>query len=108
MQKEAQPLVILNPSIVEQEGECSFEEGCLSVPEVKQDVVRSEIVVVEGMDLEGNPIRIETGEMLARILQHEIDHLNGTLFIDRLGAVQRGMLKSHLDAIEKAGQPEKS
>lgn len=102
LQKEAKPLVILNPRVIEQRGECSFEEGCLSVPEIKQDVIRSEDVVVEGMDLEGNTFHIETAGLLARILQHEIDHLNGTLFIDRLGAVQRQMLEAQLDAIENA------
>ena len=59
LQKEARSLVILNPTIVEQRGECSFEEGCLSVPEIRHDVVRSESIVVEGMDLEGRHIHIE-------------------------------------------------
>ncbi|UCE18401.1 MAG: peptide deformylase [Gemmatimonadota bacterium] len=101
LQKDTEPLVILNPRIVEERGACGFEEGCLSVPEIKQDVIRSEFVVVEGMDLEGKTLRIETGDLLARILQHEIDHLNGTLFIDRLATVQRQMVQAQLDAIEK-------
>ncbi|MFQ6093258.1 MAG: peptide deformylase [bacterium] len=102
LKQDAKPLVIVNPKVVDQRGECSFEEGCLSIPEIKQEVVRPEFVVVEGLDLEGNPICVETGDLLARILQHEVDHLNGTLFIDRLSAVQRQMIQAQLDAIEQA------
>ena len=102
LQEDAKPLVILNPTLVEQRGECSFEEGCLSIPDVRQDVVRPESIVVTGLDLEGNPTSIETGGLLARILQHEIDHLNGVLFTDRLGSVQRQMIQAQLDALGDA------
>ena len=105
LQEETKPFVIINPKLVDQKGECSFEEGCLSIPDIRLDVVRPEFVVVEGLDLEGNPTCIETDGILARILQHEIDHLNGTLFIDRLGTVQRRMIESQLEEIERKRGP---
>jgi peptide deformylase len=102
LQNNTEPLVLLNPRIIEQRGESSFEEGCLSIPELRHDVIRSEFVVVEGTDMEGKLVRIETGGILARILQHEIDHLHGTLFIDRLSTTQRQMLQARLEAIAEA------
>lgn len=75
---------LANPVIVEREGEVEGEEGCLSLPGLLYPVVRSQRVVVEGLDASGEPVRIEADDMPARILQHEIDHLDGVLFIDRL------------------------
>ena len=89
--------VLINPVIVSMAGECLSEnEGCLSVPDFRADVKRAETVVVDGMDLNGNPVHIETGGMLAIILQHEIDHLNGTLFIDRISSLKRQMYKKKI------------
>lgn len=86
--------VYINPEIVKMEGEIlSEEEGCLSVPDYRADVKRAEKVVVNYLDLELKPVTIETGEMLSIILQHEIDHLNGILFIDRLSALKKQMYK---------------
>jgi peptide deformylase len=77
--------VIINPRIVTRSSETvSGEEGCLSLPGVVYDVDRSVEVVVEGIDSNGDPVRITSEEMLARIFQHEIDHLDGVLFIDHL------------------------
>lgn len=101
IQEDSEPFVILNPRIVDQKGEFSFEEGCLSIPDIRQDVIRPEFIVVEGLNLEGKTISVETGGILARILQHEIDHLNGKLFIDHLGTVQRRMIESQLKEIEQ-------
>jgi peptide deformylase len=97
----SKPIVLINPEIVEKDGIMNAEEGCLSVPKVKGDVKRAEKVVVEGLDLEGNKVRIEGTEMLARAFQHEIDHLNGTLFIDHLSKLRQQLLKNHLRKIEK-------
>jgi peptide deformylase len=83
--------VLVNPEIVEQEGSATGEEGCLSIPGITADVERHARVVVEGSTLAGEPRRIEATELLARILQHEIDHLNGVLFIDRLGPLRKRM-----------------
>ena len=106
LQEDTEPLVVINPKIVAERGECGFEEGCLSIPDLRMDVVRPEFIVVEGLDLNGNPFCIETGGIVARILQHEIDHLNGTLFVDRLGTVQRQLIEAHLQEIERAWRHE--
>jgi peptide deformylase len=82
--------VLINPRIVHQEGEIVSEnEGCLSVPEFRADVKRSASILVEGVDREGRPLKAEAHGMLAIVLQHEIDHLNGKLFIDHISALKR-------------------
>ena len=81
---EAEVLCLLNPRVVRTEGEVEAIEGCLSLPTLQGLVTRSELVVVEAMTPAGEIRRIEAGEMLARALQHEIDHLNGVLFLDRV------------------------
>lgn len=84
--------VLINPQIIESEGQILSEnEGCLSVPDLRADVKRFERILVEGVDRDGNPLRIEADGMLSIVLQHEIDHLNGTLFIDRISALKRQM-----------------
>ncbi len=86
--------VLINPRIVSSEGTMiSEDEGCLSVPDFRADVKRASLILVEGLDREGKPLRIETEGMLAVVLQHEIDHLNGTLFIDRISSLKRQMYK---------------
>jgi peptide deformylase len=89
--------VIVNPEIIASEGEIlSEDEGCLSVPDFRADVKRASQVLVEGIDREGNPLRIEAEGLLAIVLQHEIDHLNGTLFIDHVSALKREMYKRRI------------
>lgn len=84
--------VLINPKIVDTEGSVISEnEGCLSVPEFRADVPRAEQVLVEAMDREGRPIHLEAKGFLAIVLQHEIDHLNGRLFIDRISGLKRQM-----------------
>lgn len=86
--------VLINPVIVDCCGETLSEnEGCLSVPDYRSDVKRSEKIVVEGLDRDGKPVRIETDGMLSVILQHEIDHLNGILFVDRISPLKRQIYK---------------
>ncbi len=82
--------VLINPRIVDHEGEVLSEnEGCLSVPEFRADVKRFSSIIVEGVDREGRPVKLEAEGMLAVVLQHEIDHLNGKLFIDHISALKR-------------------
>ncbi len=82
--------VLINPRIVDHDGEMLSEnEGCLSVPEFSADVKRFSSIIVEGVDREGGPVKLEAEGMLAIILQHEIDHLNGKLFIDHVSALKR-------------------
>jgi peptide deformylase len=89
--------VLLNPVIIERDGEIISEnEGCLSVPEFRSDVKRSSLVLVEGIDREGNPLKIEVEGYLAIVLQHEIDHINGTLFIDRISSLKRELYKRRI------------
>lgn len=86
--------VLINPTVVSLEGEVVSEnEGCLSVPEFTADVQRAAFALVEGFDREGTPLKIEAEGLLATILQHEIDHLNGILFIDRISSLKREFYK---------------
>jgi peptide deformylase len=84
-----QPLALVNPEIVSVEGAIKGEEGCLSIPDVFADVERSAKVVVRAMDRDGKSFDVEGSELLARCLQHEIDHLHGKLFIDYLSVLKR-------------------
>ncbi|MGB9596836.1 MAG: peptide deformylase [Candidatus Poribacteria bacterium] len=95
------PLIIINPEIVEASGEIKEQEGCLSIPDVRSEVKRYEHVVVEGLDLEGNKIRVEGTDLLARALQHEIDHINGKLFIDHISKLKQQLIKNQLRKIEQ-------
>ena len=89
--------VIVNPKIIAIEGEIlSEDEGCLSVPDFRADVKRASQILVEGVDREGSPLRTEAEGILAIVLQHEIDHLNGTLFIDHISALKREMYKRRI------------
>ena len=89
--------VLINPKIIDSQGEIISEnEGCLSVPDYRADVKRAERVQVEGLDRDGNPIRFEAENFLATVLQHEIDHLNGTLFIDRISKLKRELYKKRV------------
>lgn len=89
--------VLINPTIIDREGELLSEnEGCLSVPDYRSDVKRAAQVLVEGVDRDGNPLRIEAEGLHAIVLQHEIDHLNGTLFIDRISSLKREIYKRRL------------
>ena len=91
--KELGPYVLFNPRVVEFGPDTDkSEEGCLSIPGVTGVVERPWRVVVEGQDRHGQPVRIEAEDMLARCLQHEIDHLDGVLFIDRLSPLKRNMV----------------
>jgi peptide deformylase len=83
------PIVLVNPEIVTAEGRTKGEEGCLSIPEIYGDVERAARVVVRALDRDGKPFEIEGRELLARCLQHEIDHLHGRLFIDYLSVLKR-------------------
>jgi len=92
-------IVLINPVIIKREGETKEEEGCLSVPGVYSTVRRSSTITVEALDLDENKIRITQEGFLAIALQHEIDHLEGYLFIDRLSPAKRLMIKDQLKEI---------
>jgi peptide deformylase len=90
------PVVVVNPTIVESAGEWTFEEGCLSVPGLSWQITRPNEIYLVGYDLDGNEISIETDEYEGRIFQHEMDHLNGILLIERLDDDQRKAAKKLL------------
>ena len=83
------PIALVNPEIVLAEGKVKGEEGCLSIPEIYGDVERAARVVVRALDRDGQPFEIEGDDLLARCLQHEIDHLHGRLFLDYLSVLKR-------------------
>jgi len=86
-------LVVVNPEIVTAEGEVTTEEGCLSVPEFFSNVTRHENLTCRGFDACGEPLEVCASGRLAVVLQHEIDHLDGRLFVDRLGPVARDVFR---------------
>jgi peptide deformylase len=88
--------VLVNPEVVAAEGEDVCEEGCLSVPDIREKVLRPRRVKVRGLDLEGRTVEIEGEDLLARALCHEIDHLEGVLFVDRLSSLKRALIKKKL------------
>ena len=81
---EEEDIILINPEIVRKKGEHLVSEGCLSIPGYMGEINRAEIVTVKGLDLDGKEIRIKADGLLAQALQHEIDHLNGTLYVDHL------------------------
>lgn len=83
------PSVVVNPKITQSSGEWTFDEGCLSVPGLSWPIVRPRDILLEGLDIDGNEIAIEAEEYLARVYQHEVDHLDGVLLIERLDPDQR-------------------
>ncbi len=90
------PQAILNPAITDRGGEVTAEEGCLSIPGVFAQVTRSEWVHVEATDIEGQPVSLRARGLFARVLQHELDHLAGVLFIDRLDPMARDRIKRRI------------
>lgn len=101
---EGQTFAMINPRIVSSEGESSEEEGCLSIPDLYAEVTRPERVVLEALDEDGQPFRLEAGGLVARAIQHELDHLDGVLFIDRIGTLKRKVLVSRYKRDHK-GEP---
>lgn len=88
-QEDVEPFALVNPVIEEGQGEVLWEEGCLSVPGLSVEIPRYEKIRVSGLDLDGEPLVIEAQGLLAIVLQHEIDHINGRLIIDRLSRLKR-------------------
>jgi peptide deformylase len=96
--KDVKPMTLINPEVVAEEGLRTMEEGCLSIPDVRDDVERADSITVRYRDAAFKEITIEASGILARVLLHEIDHLNGVLFIDRLTDARK---KLHRDALKE-------
>lgn len=97
---------LINPEITHSEGEITYEEGCLSLPDVNEEVTRPSKVTVCALDLEGKKITVEGEDLLAVCMQHEIDHLDGVLFIDHLGKLKRDLLRKKLKKDKAAAEAE--
>lgn len=100
--------VLINPEIIYQEGRIKEEEGCLSIPDYRDTVERAAVVRVKGYDREGKPVEITGEGLLARMFQHEIDHLNGVLFIDRLSSLKRGLFLRRMKKLQRQMRAELS
>lgn len=100
----ADKLVLVNPEIVEREGKQYEEEGCLSLPEIREKVTRAAKVKVRAQNIEGEWFEVEGEELLARAFQHEIDHLDGVLFIDRLSRLKRDLVHRKIKKMQKNGE----
>ena len=101
---ESQKIVIINPEITFSDGKQSGEEGCLSVPGFREIVSRANKVTVRAQNEQGEPIELHGEELLARAFQHEIDHLNGVLFINHLSALKRDIIRRKIKKLQKAGE----
>jgi peptide deformylase len=97
-------IILVNPELVGKEGEITCEEGCLSVPDIREKVTRPYRVIVRGLDLKGRTIEVEGEDLLARALCHEIDHIDGILFVEKLSALKRKLIKSKLKKSAAAGK----
>lgn len=100
----ADKLVLVNPEIIEREGKQFEEEGCLSLPEIREKVTRAAKVKVRAQNVEGEWFEVEGEELLARAFQHEIDHLDGVLFIDRLSRLKRDLIHRKIKKMQKNGE----
>jgi len=103
--KGRNPLTLLNPVILKKSNEIEFEEGCLSIPGIRAKVKRFSNVMVEFFDSNWNRVSINAEGLLAIAIQHEIDHLNGVLFIDRLTPIQKKLLKPELKRFSQKKDP---
>ncbi len=103
-QEQKGVIALVNPKIVESRGSSEFEEGCLSVPGITAKVTRAAEVLVEGLSPEGKKVKETYSGLLATVVQHEIDHLDGVLFVDRLGLLGRSALSFKLRNLAKASK----
>lgn len=94
-------VILINPEIIEKEGLIEESEGCLSLPGITANVKRFAKVTVCGLDIKSRPVKITASDLLSRALQHEIDHLDGILFVDRLSFTQKIFLKKKLRELKK-------
>lgn len=100
---KSRPMVFINPEILAREGEEEMEEGCLSVPGIYERVRRAERVRVRALDREGDPFELEADGLLAVCIQHEVDHLDGRLFVDYLSELKRSRIRKRLEKQKRLG-----
>ncbi|MEI7795779.1 MAG: peptide deformylase [Methylococcaceae bacterium] len=95
------PLCLMNPQIISKEGAFEYKEGCLSVPEVFEKIIRPSNIIVKGLDRHGETIEIEAIDLLSTCIQHEMDHLRGKLFVDYLSTLKRQRIKTKLEKMHR-------
>ena len=105
---DSKPLVLINPEIQDGSGDTTMEERCLSLPDITGEVTRPESVTVKALDLDGELLRIQATDMLSRVIQHEVDHLNGILFIDLVHPLSRKSLQRKLRRLQRQSRQFKS
>ena len=96
--------VLINPVITVREGRAVDEEGCLSIPGFRENVARAAFVIVEGKDVDGNTVTLSAEDLMSRAFQHEIDHLDGVLFLQHLSPLKRDLIKRKIKKLIKAGE----
>ncbi len=101
---ETKKMVIANPEITSREGKQTGEEGCLSIPGFREPLTRANNVTVRARNAKGEAIELSGEELLARALQHEIDHLNGVLFLNHLSTLKRDLIRRKIKKLQKAGE----
>lgn len=101
-------ICLINPEIVRSEGQEEMDEGCLSVPGFYETVRRAERIRIKALDRKGEPVELETGGLLAVCIQHEIDHLNGKLFVDYISPLKRGRIRKKLEKAQRLEKPSQS
>lgn len=94
-------ITLANPEILQKEGEYQLEEGCLSLPEIQVNIARSQSIFVRGLNPEGKEVQHELSDLMARVIQHEIDHLNGVLIIDYASATEKIFLRRKLKELQR-------
>lgn len=98
---KSSPLILINPEIIEKQGSREHQEGCLSVPEAYELVSRADTVTIKALDRDGNAFELHAEDLLATCIQHEIDHLDGKLFVDYLSNLKRQRIKKRLEKQHK-------
>ncbi len=98
---KSEPLILVNPELIETNGEREFQEGCLSVPEAYELVTRADTIRFKALDLDGKPFETDAEGLLATCVQHEIDHLDGKLFVDYLSNLKRDRIRKKLEKHQK-------
>jgi peptide deformylase len=97
-------IVLINPEVIQKQGRHSQSEGCLSIPDFRENVSRAQVVTVRAQDVNGNTFEKTGDELLARAFQHETDHLNGKLYISHISAIKRDLIKRKIRKLVKAGE----
>lgn len=103
-EEESQKLVLINPEIIQREGSQIGEEGCLSIPGFREDVKRAKSVTIRAQNTKGETFEVSGEDLLARAMQHELDHLNGVLFLSHLSMLKRDLIKRKIRKLQKAGE----